>query len=130
MRTLLLVALIGAGSVAQTPDAPDPRNADHIWRYSQSASVRLYIRSDPGLPTPSRVTCSVIGPSKGARSEAASTIEREFRGREFATYYPHDFGRRVFPGSYRWSCQVENGVHASGEFEIRADGVVDLPARE
>ena len=59
-----------------------------------------------------------------------TTLEREFRGGEFTAYYPNDFARRPFPGSYSWACEVEEGVHAAGVFVIRDDGTIALPARE
>jgi hypothetical protein len=87
------------------------------------------IWTPPGLSAARKVTCSVVGPGADA-AEDTSTIEKEFRGTHFKAYYPDDFGRRVFPGRYRWSCRVDEGVSATGAFVIRSDGTLDLPAKE
>ena len=73
------------------------------------------------------MTCSVVGPGPTGVA-VTSTIRREFRGDEYAAYYPDDFARRASPGNHSWTCKVENGVHATGSFVINDDGTVALPA--
>jgi len=124
MQVPLFLFLALAAGDTTSPESPS-RGAQ-TWSYDQSACVRLVVRSSPPVPTPRPVTCSVVGPGPtGVRS----TIRREFSGGEYAACYPDDFARRAAPGSHSWTCEVENGVHASGTFVIRDDGSVDLPAR-
>lgn len=120
---LLFLALAGVGDAT----APAPQSSgEQTWSYEQTASVRLVIRSTPPLATPRTVTCSVVGPGQ---TGVTSTVRRVFRGGEYSAYYPGDFARRPAPGDYSWTCDVEDGVHATGSFVMNDDGTVTLPAR-
>jgi hypothetical protein len=120
---LLFLALAGVGDAT----APEPQSSgEQNWSYEQTASVRLVIRSTPPLAAPRAVTCSVVGPGP---TGVTSTVRRVFRGGEYSAYYPGDFARRPTPGDYTWTCDVVDGVHATGSFVINDDGTIAVPAR-
>jgi len=57
---------------------------------------------------------ALFGQPNGVRSRRKWTIKRN---EQQSLFFPQDFGRKVFPGEYRWGCTLGERTIAQGRFE-------------